>query len=112
MNNLNIREPQIGDRVYLTSGCMYPSDEGVVMGRRDTDWGPHWIVQIKDDMYANITINQYVGYAEARGGRGGYLVPLNHGGIGAYLVIEDRADPNCYYCEPGNACPDHHCGIR
>lgn len=75
-----MREPQIGDRVFMSYGCQHGSDEGVVMGRRDSDWGPAWTVQIKDGGIAYI--HRYIGTAEDRGG---YLVPSKQE-IGTYVV--------------------------
>jgi hypothetical protein len=74
-------KPNIGDRVIFWNPICSADRVGTVIAMRDSDFGRTWEVALDEDGTEHI--GGYVGTAEDRGG---YCVPSQRAGIGAYLV--------------------------
>lgn len=86
---METKQPAIGDRLVLVNSNCEPDRFARVIAKRETRFGIDWEIQLENDPSRIDTISRYVGTAEDRGG---YAYTFNHGGIGAYLIVED--DPN------------------
>lgn len=82
---METKQPAIGDRLVLVNSICEADRFATVIAKRETRFGIDWEIQFEDEPSRTDTISRYVGTAEDRGG---YARTLNHGGIGAYLIVK------------------------
>lgn len=80
---MDTKQPAVGDRLVFVNPNCEADRFATVIAKRETNFGIDWEVQLDDG--TTDTISRYAGTAEDRGG---YCRTLNHGGIGAYLIVE------------------------